>query len=447
MRAPYVSAIRFGSAISKRYTCFPFVQVGCCLEVNGCCEVAWRAMSARAALVHVLGGLKEKYVSSSLRLTLCFAACALLPLSVHASDEKPDFEKIAPGQTFVLAAPVGTTTDVLGMGFDEQLSEFDAAGERHRAFAPKYKLVTENQYVSQFEQLDNEIKLKAHARFLSSTMNVGFSQEKRYMVLRVYQLKEVATLEPSKLLKAVPIVAQKIYYGWALNVVIEGDSSTFTSEAAAELATAGADIEATVKRYSLKKYVHLVGLESKEKGHIPIALDPAKFNEEFSVPEKPSPIFVEYKVMKELFSPKLSWQRSGFAPGRYRLTNLTVKVTDTKMDGRPWDAMGDKPDPLISVLLNGVQVDTCLLKNVFEGSCPSQKVLVLDETSELQFVVMDKDLSANDPIGTALIENIMTAGRPYSEIELITDGQLQRATVTFVPVAGATPAVAVPAAP
>jgi hypothetical protein len=383
-----------------------------------------------------------------LRFILYFSVCIAAPLVARASDDKPDFEKIAPGQTFVLAAPVGTTTDLLGMGFDEQLSEFDAAGNRHRAFAPKYKKVPENQYFAQFEQIDNEFKLQAHARFLSSSMNVGFSQEKRYMVLRVYQLKEVATLEPSKSLEAVPLVAQKIYYGWALNVVIEGDLSTFTSEASAELTTAGADIESTVKRYNLKKYVHLVGLEAKNKGHIPIALDPAKFDEEFRVSDTPAPIFVEYKVVKELFSPKLSWQRSGFSPGRYRLTSVSFKVAETKADGRAWDAVGGRPDPFITVMIDGAPVDTCLQKDVFAGQCPSEKVVTLTDQSTLQIDVLDKDISENDPIGTASLDNIMSAGRPYSAIELTTQGQLQSATVTFVPVGGASsPAIAAPTTP
>ncbi|MDY7227412.1 hypothetical protein [Hyalangium rubrum] len=386
-------------------------------------------------------------MKSLLRLLWCFLACISMPLAARATDEKPDFEKIAPGQTFVLAAPVGTTTDLLGMGFDEQLSEFDAAGNRHRAFASKHKKVPENQYFAQFEQLDNEFKLKAHARFLTSSMNVGFSQEKRYMVLRVYQLKEVATLEPTKPLEAVPLVAQKIFYGWALNVVIEGDLSTFTAEAATELTTAGADIEATVKRYSLKKYVHLVGLEAKNKGHIPVALDPAKFNDEFRVADTPAPIFVEYKVMKELFSPKLSWQRSGFIPGRYRLANVSFKVAETKANGNSWDAMNGRPDPLIAVLIDGAQVDTCLRKDVFEGQCPSEKVVTLTEQSALQLKVSDKDLSEHDLVGTASLDNIMSAGRPYAAIELTTQDSLQSATVTFVPVSGPPPAVAAPAPP
>jgi hypothetical protein len=386
-------------------------------------------------------------MNNSLQFILCLSASLCAPLVARASDETPDFEKIEPGQTFVLAAPVGTTTEILGMGFDDHLSEFDAAGNRHRAFAMKHKKVPENQYFAQFEQIDNEFKRQAHARFLTSSMNVGFSQEKRYMVLRVYQLKEVATLEPSKPLDATYLVAQKIYYGWALNVVIEGELSTFTSEAAAELSTAGVDIEATVKRYNLKKYVHLVGLEAKDKSHIPIALDPAKFNEEFRVADTPAPIFVEYKVMKELFSPKLSWQRTGFSPGRYRLTSVSFKVAGTKADGRAWDAMGGRPDPFLTILLDGTPVDTCLQKDVFEGQCTSEKVVTLTENSALQINVLDKDLSEHDPIGTASLDNIMSAGRPYSAIELTTQDQLQSATVTFVPVSGAAPAVATPAAP
>ncbi|RYZ43081.1 MAG: hypothetical protein EOO71_04945 [Myxococcaceae bacterium] len=387
------------------------------------------------------------------RVALCLLAYACTPFVAAATEDQPNFEKIPPGQTFVLAAPVGTTSDVLGMGFDESLSDTDAEGKVHRVFSTKIKRVPENQYFSQFEQLDNEFKLKAHARFLTTSMNVGFSQEKRYMALRVYHLQEVATIVPGKQLDTAPIVAQKIFYGWALNVIIEGEASTFTSEAATELSTAGGDIDATVKRYQLKKYVHLQGLEAKDKTHIPIVVDASRINEEFQVSEKPSPIFIEYKVMKEMFSPKLSWQRGGFSPGRYRLTKIGFKVTSTKANGKPWDAFGNAPDPLVTVLLDGEQIDTCLVRDQDEGVCPSQKVVTLTEHSALQMVVIDKDVNENDDIGSALLENIMAAGRPYSDIELVTQGQLQRATVTFVPVAGPSPspptppAVAAPAVP
>src|SRR5690242_5932856 len=123
---------------------------------------------------------------------ICQFVLALVTLATfqaEAADEKPDFEKIPPGQIFVVPAPLGVTTDVLGMGFDERLSELDASGKRHRAFAPKFNRVPVNQYTAQFEQLDNAFKLQAHAQVLGSRLGVGFSESKRYMVLRVCQLR------------------------------------------------------------------------------------------------------------------------------------------------------------------------------------------------------------------------------------------------------------------
>lgn len=191
-----------------------------------------------------------------------------------------------------------------------------------------------------------------------------------------------------------------------------------------------------------------MGLEAKDKAHIPIVVDAAKLNDEFRVSDKPAPIFVEYRVTKEIFSPKLSWQRGGFSPGRYRLTNIAFRIASTKENGKPWDALSDPPDPFITVMLDGEKVDTCLVKDQKEGSCSSQKVVTLTEKSSLKIVVVDKDLSRDDDVGTASLDNVMAAGKPYSEIELATQGQLERATVTFVPVAGgASPAVATPADP
>jgi hypothetical protein len=84
---------------------------------------------------------------------------------------------------------------------------------------------------------------------------------------------------------------------------------------------------------------------------------------------------------------------------------------------------------------------------MFASECTSEKVITLTENSSLQSQVLDKDVSENDLIGTASLDNIMTAGRPYSAIELTTEGQLRSATVTLVPVDGVSPTVSAPSTP
>jgi hypothetical protein len=132
-----------------------------------------------------------------------------------AADDQTNFEKILPGQALVVPAPLGVMTDVLGLGFDDHLDDLDAAGKRHRAFDPKFTRVLVNQYTAQFAQLDNEFKLQAHAQVLGTQLGVGFSNSKRYMVLRVRQLREVASLKPTgDPLGAEQVMASKAYFSW-----------------------------------------------------------------------------------------------------------------------------------------------------------------------------------------------------------------------------------------
>lgn len=364
-------------------------------------------------------------------------AVALWPTATHGEEPGPDFEKIEPGRTVILAAPVGTTPDILGMGYDEHLSDTDATGKTLRVYPAKARHVAENQYFAQFEQLDSAFKLNAHANLLFAAMGAGVSNEKRYVVLKIYSLQATETLvQESEPAVSASLVAQRIYLGWAMNVVFEGDANSFTAEAAVDLMKGGAGIETTVRHYNLRKYVHLVGLEPKAKGSIPVVLDESKINELFEVAQQPVPIFVEYKVIKDIYSPKISWERGGFKPGQYRLTSIRFAVAKTKENGKAWDVLGGRPDPFITVMVDGASVDTCLQQDTFEGTCTGQKVVTLTERSMISMSVEDKDLEVNDPIGSVAPVNVFATGRPYVELELQTTGQLQRATVTLVPVGG-----------
>jgi hypothetical protein len=384
----------------------------------------------------------------SSKVTLALFALFCWSTLARAEEPGAEFEKIEPGRTLVISAPIGTSPDVLGMGFDEHFSDTDATGKTLRIYPSKARHVAENQYFAQFEMLDNAFKLNAHAHLLTAAMGASVSAEKRYMVLKVYSLQATETLiSEGEPLAAAPLVAQRLYLGWAMNVVFEGDASTFTAEVAADLMRRGAGIDVMVKRYNLRKYVHLVGLEPKVKGSIPVVLDEAQISDSFEVSPQPMPIFVEYKVGKDFFSPKISWQRGGFKPGQYRLTTVRYSVAKTKVDGKHWDALGGFPDPFLTISIDGAQVQTCSDKDQFEGSCVSQKVVELTERSTTELTAVDKDIKEDDPIGTVPPTNIFAAGRPYAEIDLPTTGQLQRIAVTFVPLAGTSVAQTAPASP
>jgi outer membrane murein-binding lipoprotein Lpp len=81
------------------------------------------------------------------------------------------------------------------------------------------------------------------------------------------------------------------------------------------------------------------------------------------------------------------------------LLSATVTVDMLKPDGQQWDGLGDAPDPLITATVQrSGQSATSLTKNALNATASLQLNLQVGDTILIN--VVDKDLSAHDPIGS-----------------------------------------------
>jgi hypothetical protein len=358
----------------------------------------------------------------------------LAPAAVIADPDSDAIEKIPTGRSVVFAAELGTTPDILGMGVERNLTTTDSNGDSHRVFPNKVTNVAVNQYDAKFELVDNSFLLEAHGHYLFGEAGIKANTNRRYMVVRAYQVSKVAKVSTEgRPVANAPMYASRIFYGWALYVVIEGDSSSFTSEVAAELMGAGGKLGATIKANKLTSRVHLIGLKPKKAGDVPIAVTTDEVQASFETSPDPQPIFVEYTLMQDMVVDAIPWTKNEFTAGRYAV-NVDISVMDSKASGKPWD-VGSLPDPNVTLFVNGQKVTSCKQQDSIESHCLHDRVIDVDAITELMLRVVDADVAADDPIGTTIPLQVMSSGgAPRSPIELKTTDQLRWAKVTFTPV-------------
>jgi hypothetical protein len=372
-----------------------------------------------------------------IRVTLPVCVLALLAHAAAAeADDIVPMERMPAGHKLQVAAELGTTRDILGRGFDRALSDVAPNGQVRRVYPVAFKEVPVKQYEVSFELIENALELDANARFLFVRAGVKRQSDRRYMVLRVSYIDKVAVLRP----KGRPRVdsdlyASKLYYGWALYIVIEGETSSFTTDVAATLqgTGAGAKLENTVRAHQLSSHVHAIGLQAKEVGAVVIATTAQEIEKSFKTPEASVPILVEYMTRRELDIEALPWTRAELIPGKYRI-DVKVEVLSNKKDGRSWDGMGGgPPDPVVALYVDQTMVATCKQQDAELHLCLNGQVVEIGATSEIHMEVWDQDFSEHDDIGTAgPLQPIGHAGL-NKPVYLPTQGQIKSAEITFRP--------------
>lgn len=341
------------------------------------------------------------------------------------------------GTKALFAAELGSTKEILGLGVEANLSPTDSQGESHRAYPPKSDDVDVDQYDSEFESVRDNFSLDAHGRYLFVKAGVSVSSTARFMVLRVAHISRVSTLKvEGKPLAKVPMFASKMFYGWAMYIVIEGTDTSLTTEVEASLLQAGGDLKALVAKHNLKSKVHLIGLTPKEPGSIPIVRTGEEVAKAFTPSKKPQPIYVEYTTMQDIPTLPIQWSSTTLKPGKYRLSAV-VEVMPTKKNGKAWDEGNPAPDPLVTLLLNGKNVGACRETDVYKSTC-LVKVIDLQPTTTISLDVKDVDTwSGDDPIGGTDPINLLspTPRKANVDIALTPTEQVKSATIRLEPVA------------
>lgn len=349
-----------------------------------------------------------------MRLHVHFVS-ALITLLVFAGAANAQSTEVVRkhARPYVFAAEIGTTPDILGMGFSKDLAPTDDEGNTHRVFPNEYVEVPADQYQVDVEQVTNQLSLAAHGRFLFVEAGVKFSSSKRYLVGRVAHISKVLKLKSdTKPIGNAPLVASKIYYGWAFYYVIEGDAHTFTADVVASLMTKGGGSSIELQKKGMNYKLRLIGLKPKDKYFIATPEDAESLLDNqvvIETAEDAQPIFVEYTVNEDIAVETIPWARNEFRAGRYRI-QVTAQLQNRSASGRDWDVW-DAPDPTLEVRVSGAVAKTCNETNTRDVVC-ADVLADLDDTSSVQIHMHERDsVSSNDVIGDS--ETLRPFGSGY----------------------------------
>ena len=323
--------------------------------------------------------------------------------------------------------------NILGQGITKDLSPIQPDGHSLRVFPSKTKEVPVKQYDSQIELIENSLQLNANARYLFAHAGLKNQSNRRYMVVRVSYIDKIAILEPEgEPLAESDLYATRLYYGWAMYVVITGDEEHFTTEIAAGLSLAGGNLATEAKNHHLQTHVHTIGLQPKNTRSVVVAITPDEISEQFQTPENPVPIYVEYRARHELEVQTLQWKKPQIKPGQYKI-ELVVELMATKDDGRPWDGFGNPPDPVVTLYDGKVAIAACKDQDSYINTCLSGKVVTVSEHTQFQLGVIDKDLAEDDPVGhTGFVTPVGTV-ELHQPVHFLTYGQVKNAHIIFYP--------------
>lgn len=122
--------------------------------------------------------------------------------------------------------------------------------------------------------------------------------------------------------------------------------------------------------------------------------------------------------------------QAALTSGWYRAGEIHVRVAATKANGVPWDVGHGKPDPKVTLLVDGEQVASCdTASDTFETTCHPSGSFHLGPRALVVVRVIDTDIAEDDPVGDARLD---VAGASLDEpLTLAVDGQLEAVTMTL----------------
>lgn len=378
-------------------------------------------------------------VAAVLMGLLIAAGASTTEAEEQAKPQAPIAELPQGGRTTV-PAPAGTTSDVLGMGASERFSDKDAQGRTIRVFPAVYRSATDNRTHQKYRLIENEFELGASSAFTLGQGKGTLRADQRYLTWSVYHVSHVDTLERTTPPQAeAPLVAVRVFHGWAHHLVVAGDRANFTAELATLVRRAMTQGEPQLKALIESRHLQIervaVGLETP-KAQMEYLTDPEQVERHFKPSAKPEPIFIEYEAMRPTKLASLKWERTPLVPGDWRIDSVAISIARRKADGNPWDADDEFPDPFVKVLINGRQVDHLFRPDVFELEYSPRKVVNLDEVVSLRVVVADRDLLFDDFVGRAELSLLLPSEGLYADQDLVlrTTDSLRTATIRFAPV-------------
>ena len=102
----------------------------------------------------------------------------------------------------------------------------------------------------------------------------------------------------------------RIYYGWALYVLVEGDAASFSTDASARIFDVDAKVKAQASRWGATTRIALRGLTSKVPAEVVVPRDVNDIVTKFEVDAAdPQPILVDYAKLGAPVEETIAWRR------------------------------------------------------------------------------------------------------------------------------------------
>lgn len=350
---------------------------------------------------------------------LFVVTCSLISLPLRAQPSSANMISIrsvlGTAQTLWIPAPLGTSSETLGLGFNAMLTEFDTLGRRHRVYSGKHNTVHTPQYNAHCTIIDNEFEFRAHAHLLGGVSISAAAQEKtRYAVFSVYHIQRTETIAPdggtpphqSKL--QADFFAQKIHYGWAVHCVVYGEESNFTASASADMLAmfgAGGDVSLATKEHRLQYRFFSQGLRPIKTA---LVFSKDSIQNNFVHEETdPQPIFVELFPLNNMTLPSIRWRNRISDKEDYVLDSIRIELTPRKDNNTLWDNDGiqeNKPDFVAFVNFSlddyssGMTFLTDSVWNTTHYTFPIQRVFPLSRVNYFGVGIFELDSATREEI-------------------------------------------------
>ena len=214
------------------------------------------------------------------------AAC-LLSMSIATSHADPVVKT---------AAPIAMKESWLGLVMADDFS----GPTKTRAITANPISQIVNEYRAEVVELESSAAIAAAFSGYGVKAKASAGASQRYALYTVYKISTLVELDTAHAKfdsAARGYVPTRIFYGWAMYVLIEGDEAHLNSQVEAKVLGVEASLEAEARRWGLKTTVQLRGLTSKDPRQVVVARTPEDVINKFEVDttKKAQPILVEYK--------------------------------------------------------------------------------------------------------------------------------------------------------
>jgi hypothetical protein len=204
-------------------------------------------------------------------------------------------------------APIAMKTSWLGYTMEPR---FDHP-TKMRAITGPVVVQNVNEFNSTTSELRSDVAVSAALKGYGIELAGAVSGQKHVSLFRVYKISRIEEIDMRRATIAKTargFVPTRIYYGWALYVLAEGDASSFSVEASAQIFRVDAKVKVQASMWRATTHIALRGLDSRIANEVIVPHDIADITNKFVVAtENPQPILVDYKAVGTPDAKTIAW--------------------------------------------------------------------------------------------------------------------------------------------